>query len=226
LAGILTLQKKEARNIQGGEKFTNAPDFQDSYRIMDSTPNPARKRSQHRTPEPHQWLERYGDQLYNFALSRLRNHEFAEEALQEALMAAVANIDQFNAKSSERTWLFSIMRRKVTDVIRREWKGRSRISLTDEADPSLLLFNDKGQWKSRSFKPTDCPLENLELWQIVQKCLSRLPSSQADVFVLSVLEEKKSQEVCKELEISPSNFAVRMHRARLGLARCVAEQLA
>ena len=51
--------------------------------------------------------------------------------------------------------------------------------------------------------------------------MSHLPSNQADVFMLSVMEEMDSEEICQELSITPSNLWVRMHRARLGLAKCV-----
>jgi RNA polymerase sigma-70 factor (ECF subfamily) len=60
-----------------------------------------------------------------------------------------------------------------------------------------------------------------ELWQVVRECLRNLPQGQADVFTLSVMEEMDTDEICSELDITPANLWVRMHRARLGLARCV-----
>ena len=55
----------------------------------------------------------------------------------------------------------------------------------------------------------------------MQHCLSHLPPGQADVFVLSVMEEMDSDEICRELEITSANLWTRLHRARLGLAKCV-----
>ncbi|MEM7457003.1 MAG: sigma factor-like helix-turn-helix DNA-binding protein, partial [Planctomycetota bacterium] len=60
-----------------------------------------------------------------------------------------------------------------------------------------------------------------ELMAIVNDCLTTLPQGQADVFMLSVMQGMDSDEICNELSITPSNLWVRMHRARLGLAKCV-----
>jgi RNA polymerase sigma-70 factor (ECF subfamily) len=67
----------------------------------------------------------------------------------------------------------------------------------------------------------DRAMQARELWQVVRACLSSLPQGQADVFTLSVMEELESEEICRQLDISPSNLWVRLHRARLGLAKCV-----
>ncbi|MDG1897539.1 MAG: sigma factor-like helix-turn-helix DNA-binding protein [Fuerstiella sp.] len=48
-----------------------------------------------------------------------------------------------------------------------------------------------------------------------------MPKGQADVFMLSVMEEMDSDQICSELDISPSNLWVRLHKARLALAKCV-----
>ena len=63
-----------------------------------------------------------------------------------------------------------------------------------------------------------------ELWSVVKDCLKNLPSKQADVFVLSVMEELDSDDACNQLGITPSNLWVRLHRARLGLAKCVGKK--
>jgi RNA polymerase sigma-70 factor (ECF subfamily) len=44
------------------------------------------------------------------------------------------------------------------------------------------------------------------------------------VFTLSVVEEMDAAEICQQLGITLSNYWVRMHRARLGLAACVSKQ--
>ena len=65
-----------------------------------------------------------------------------------------------------------------------------------------------------------------ELSEVVQECLKDIPKGQADVFVLSVMEEMDSDSICEQLSITPSNMWVRMHRARLGLAKCVSAKWA
>ncbi len=60
-----------------------------------------------------------------------------------------------------------------------------------------------------------------EIWQIVRDCLAALPAAQADTFVLSVMEQMEPEQICQELGITLKNLWVRLHRARLGLAKCV-----
>ena len=91
-------------------------------------------------------------------------------------------------------------------------------------DPSAQMFDAVGNWKASAIKWSPSPSANVEmaeLQSIVQECLGNLPQGQADVFVLSVMEEMESEAICRELDISPQNMWVRMHRARLGLAKCV-----
>lgn len=176
--------------------------------------------------DPTRWLELYGDSLYNFALKRLNQHELAEEAVQETLLAGVRALDQFSGSSSERTWLFSILRRKVFDVYRdRSHRSRSpkKLSLDDERNPEWLLFNSNGSWQASALIGQACHLEFSELEEIVHRCLRKLPSIQASIFLMKVLQEKNSEDICRELEISEANYWARLHRAKLSLAKCVSE---
>ena len=96
-----------------------------------------------------------------------------------------------------------------------------------DSDPSAQLFDAMGKWKPGAIGWANSPSQQIELDElqtIVSDCLKSLPKSQADVFVLSVMEEMGSDEICRELGITPSNMWVRMHRARLGLASCVSSK--
>lgn len=72
------------------------------------------------TPVPAQWPDRYGDELYRFALSRVSAAEVAEELVQETFLSALNGLATFRAEASERTWLFVILRRKIIDHYRRQ----------------------------------------------------------------------------------------------------------
>src|SRR5215470_360786 len=69
-------------------------------------------------PEPGEWLGRYGDALYRYALARLRRPHEAEEAVQDTLLAALKARGQFQGRSHPRTWLMGILKRKVVDRLR------------------------------------------------------------------------------------------------------------
>ncbi len=60
---------------------------------------------------------RFGDRLYRFALSRLRDRDAAEDAVQETIIAAWKGASAFRGGSAVSTWLFGICRNKVCDQL-------------------------------------------------------------------------------------------------------------
>ena len=180
---------------------------------------------------PENWVKEYGDYLYGYAYSRMRDANAAEEVLQETLLAGVKYSGQYAGKGSVRGWLIAILKRKIIDYFRARKKhaGASLSDDDDAFDPSTVLFDQQGNWKPGTFKWAPSPEKNLEMSElsdVVQECLKGIPKGHADVFVLSVMEEMDSDSICEQLSITPSNMWVRMHRARLGLAKCVSAKLA
>lgn len=173
--------------------------------------------------EPDAWVDAYGDYLFRYANSRLHDSNAAEEVVQETFLSAIRYQHQFAGTGSQRGWLMGILKRKIIDFVRARARRRVQQMGDEEQDPTALMFDENGRWKAGSLPDIgpDTKVESSELWGVVQECLSRLPRGQADVFALSVMEEMETEEICKELSISPSNLWVRLHRARLGLAKCV-----
>lgn len=176
-----------------------------------------------KTLNPASWVDEYGDYLYRYALSRLRDGEAAEEVVQETFVAALRHVDQYKAKGAERAWLLGILKRKIIDLIRARNRTTS-LAEEDSNDPSEALFDRNGSWqkeiRSAGYAPLDS-LEREEFWQILRGCLETLPARQADVFVLREMDDQTTDEICKELEITPSNLWVILHRARLQLSTCM-----
>lgn len=174
--------------------------------------------------DPTTWVDEYGEYLFRYAYSRLRDSNSAEEVVQETFLAGVRYVEQYAGRGSERGWLLGILKRKIVDFVRARNKHDRTTPYEDELDPSAQMFDALGNWKANAIKWSPSPsasIEMSELQTLVQDCLKNLPQGQADVFVLSVMEEMESEAICRELDISPQNMWVRMHRARLGLAKCV-----
>lgn len=178
--------------------------------------------SQPPVADPERWLDDYGDYLYRYALSRLRDSTAAEEVVQETFLAGIRFQDRYTGEGAERAWLLGILKRKIVDYVRMRNRYDRDGSWEDTNDPAAQLFDQNGSWKKNAFAnaPADV-VESREIWDVVKGCLSHLPKGQADVFVLSVMEDMESDQICSELGITPSNLWVRLHRARLALARCV-----
>ena len=83
-----------------------------------------------------------------------------------------------------------------------------------------------GHWavKFRPVDPEQSPeqvMERGEFWDVMNGCLSALPERIANVFSLREMDGMTSEEICEVLSLSPNNFWVIMHRARMQLRRCI-----
>lgn len=180
------------------------------------------------TIDPSEWVDRHGDALYRYALARLRHTDAAEEVVQETFVAALRARNQYSGRGAEGAWLMGICRRKVVDYVRRRSRPDAVASGDNDSDPSEALFDQAGHWRSDprilGRRPEET-LEREEFWEAFRACLRRLSQRQADAFALRELEEMAAAEICKEMEISTSNLWVLLHRARLGLTRCLRSHL-
>lgn len=174
-------------------------------------------------PDPATWVEEHGDYLFRYAVSRLRDTDSAEEVVQETFVAGLRHAQQFAGKGTHRAWLLGILKRKIVDYVRQRSRASNLSATDDGVDPCDLLFDQTGSWRAE-FKHGGRPLDSLErqeFWEILRKCLTGLPTRQADVFTLREMEQLTTEEICKELEISASNLWVLLHRARTHLSICM-----
>lgn len=58
--------------------------------------------------------------MIKFAHLQLRDAAQAEDAVQEALLAAIGNAKAFSGRSAMKTWVFAILKNKIVDLIRRQ----------------------------------------------------------------------------------------------------------
>ena len=170
-------------------------------------------------PEPDEWLCQYGDTLYRYAFYRLRRSQEAEDAVQETLLAALKARGQFQGRSHPRTWLMTILKRKVLDRLRVAARRAAETNL-DDLD---AWFDAGGHWRKspRHWDDPAAAAESSEFWDVVQGCLAKLPPRMAEVFTLRTLADCATTDVCRDLAISPDNLWVLLHRARLRLVRCL-----
>ena len=171
---------------------------------------------------PDDWVEAYGDYLFNFAIGQLRDASVAEDLVQDTFLAAFKARDRFGGQSSERTWLVGILRHKIYDHLRRTCRERA---VRVDANPSRRddeAWDDAVIWLHDVAVECDLPNRRLELEEFrahLETALGKLPPRVAQVFQLYEVEERPNSEVCQRLNISESNLWVMLHRARKQL-RC------
>ncbi|OFY49077.1 MAG: hypothetical protein A2W85_16630 [Bacteroidetes bacterium GWF2_41_31] len=174
---------------------------------------------------PENWVENHGDFLFNFAYSRVRYRQVAEDLVQECFLSALKSRQHFRGESSERTWLTAILKRKVIDFYRKQ-TTKSDSSEDSFSSPFIKEGPFQGRWlRERSPKPwsptADEHLNQEEFMGVLKVCLDHLPENWRAIFVLRFIEEMESDEICKELGCSASNLWIIIHRTRLKLRECV-----
>lgn len=175
------------------------------------------------------WVENYGDVLFGFAASRVRDRAIAQDLVQETFLAALKAKQGFAGRSSERSWLFGILRNKLVDYYRRQSRevslGGDEAILPEEEGAFCASGLGKDGWVARlapqAWETPDKNLSNKEFQGVLKTCMSKLPDRIAQVFKLRELDELSTDEICKDLGVSPNNLCVMLHRARMGLRRCL-----
>ena len=174
--------------------------------------------------DPETWLQRYGDDLYRYALMRLRDPAVAEDMVQETLLAALRARRRFAGQSTEKTWLIGILKHKIVDHFRRSRREQVQEDIEDTADRQEGLFDARGHWNTPIHaweRPAEA-LEQEELRRLLADCIAALPKRFADLYILREINGMPSEEVCKVLDISTTNnLWVMLSRARMRLRRCL-----
>ncbi|MFQ3305546.1 MAG: RNA polymerase sigma-70 factor (TIGR02943 family) [Patiriisocius sp.] len=169
------------------------------------------------------WIDNYADYLYNYTITRVNNGDLAKDLVQDTFFAGLKSAKNFQGKATERTWLVSILKRKIIDHYRKinSKKGQAEVRMNfyddGENEGNWLEERIPQSWDNASEKK----IENEELRNQLEACIDNLPEKYALVFRMKTVQEFETQEICKELDITSSNLWVMIHRARTQLRRCM-----
>ena len=173
---------------------------------------------------PETWVDEYGDSLYRFALARIQNPAVAEELVQETFLAALRSQNNFQGRSSAKTWLIAILKHKIIDHLRKKKPEESSENIEGFADSDDPLFTERGGWQIRPSKWSTNPgklYEQKEFMNVFYRCVSGLPERHASAFMLREMDGLSTEEICKILNITTTNCWVLLYRARMQLRRCI-----
>jgi RNA polymerase sigma-70 factor (ECF subfamily) len=181
---------------------------------------------------PEKWVDNYSDYLFTYAYSRVNDEEVARDLVQDTFLSALRAKDAFKGEASEKTWLVSILKRKVIDLYR---KNAVRKEESFEESESFKVAYDHyfrddeasrpGHWAGpnnpQPWNEQKLNIEQKEFGKVLAACLSKLPKSWSSVFTMKHIDEESSENICKELSITTSNYWVIIHRAKLQMRECL-----
>ncbi len=172
--------------------------------------------------DPTLWVDRYSDYLFNYTIARVSDRELAQDLISETFLAGLKAMENFKGDATERTWLISILKRKIIDYYRKSnsKKGKAEVHINYRDDES------EGDWlEERVADPYDRTaedtIENEELGSAILGCLGKLPEKQRRIFRMKTINNFDTETICNEFDITPSNFWVIIHRARTAMASCM-----
>ena len=169
-------------------------------------------------------VEKQRPYLVRYASLQLRDADAAEDCVQETLLAALKGEAGFGGRSGLRTWLTGILKHKIVDAIRRSSR-ETVMSGEGEGDESEFdqLFEANGHWVEHpeAWEDPDASLERKQFFAALEECLARLPAKTAQVFMMREHLGSDTDEICKELSVTPTHCWVMLYRARMALQQCL-----
>ena len=164
--------------------------------------------------------------LLKFARLQLRNPSWAEDAVSETVLAALAKPQAFGNRSQLKTWLVGILKHKVVDALRHHSRELSGLpnGADEDADPlEWMAFQGDGHYVEApaDWGNPEAQLRSRQFFDVLEVCVEQLPATQGRLFLMREWLEMSSEEICKELGLTPTNLYVQLHRARLRLRECL-----
>ena len=156
----------------------------------------------------------YGDFVYNLAYRILENHADAEDAAQDAFLAAYRNFARFRGEAKVSTWLYRIATNAALMKLR---KDRPRRNITQTGYEEIDLPS-----------PLEGPEKlalNSELRAHLERGVALLAPNLKAAVVLRDIQGLSNEESAEALNISFSSLKARLHRGRVLLRQELQEYL-
>ncbi len=158
-------------------------------------------------PAYRQLLEELGPVMERYVASRVGQHEFLEDVVQDALLAIHQARHTYRPGHRFRPWLFAIVRNKTIDYLRRN-RTRDRFLARERADSDA-------QGEPQAAATPEVALDH-------GKLMKALSQPHREALTLTRIIGLSNAEAAHQLKISEGAVKVRVHRA-LGRLRRLME---
>ncbi len=141
-------------------------------------------------------VDRYADDLFRFILKNIKDKEKARDIVQDAFEKLWIKSDAVSA-SKAKSYLFTIGYHIMIDQIRKEKRALNYSANKD------IGYEE--------------PKENIDLQQIIDNALERLPEIQKSVLLLRDYEGYSYHEISQICQLTESQVKVYIYRARIAM---------
>jgi RNA polymerase sigma-70 factor (ECF subfamily) len=158
------------------------------------------------TTEPRSLIEAEIPRLRRYARALVRDHDRADDLVQDTLLRAVAKIHLWQPGTDLRAWLFTLMHNQYVNIVRRSVREGSQMSV----DAVMELGKAPNQQDSLALRD-------------LRNALDRLPEEQRAVVLLIGLEGMGYDEAAEILNVPTGTIRSRLSRAREALREMMGE---
>lgn len=155
-------------------------------------------------------VEKYKRMVHRLALQITKNHEDANDVMQETFIKVYQSIHTFRQEAAFETWIYRIAVNEALNFVkRRERRRESPLSTTEESeyDPSV-------KQKAEMANDPQISAEKTELRHWVTKAVNSLSLKHRLVVILHELEGLTHSEIASILNCSEGTVRSRLHYAR------------
>ncbi len=164
------------------------------------------------------FVKTYYSNMFAIAHRYLENKEDVEDILQESFMNALKKIDQFEGRSSLKTWLTTIVINNCLMNLRNK-KNKKEHSIEE----FLPTFDENGarvgEPKLNTAKSVDEIIHDREKREKIKEALDMLPTHYKAILLLRDIDGYSVRETAALLELSEANVKSKLHRARAALKK-------
>ena len=168
-------------------------------------------------------MRRHNGALFRTARAILRDDAEAEDALQEAYLAAYRNLGMFRGDARLSTWLTRIVINQALGRLRARRRGNV-VGLHDDIGEAAGEAGEDAMDETAAASPETGALR-AQLRRLLEREIDALPLAFRTAFMLREVEEMPIDEVAASLEIPEATVRTRVFRARAMLRASLAEEL-
>ncbi len=152
-------------------------------------------------PQLRALFDQHYDFIYRSALRLGVTQAAVDDVVQETFIVVGRRLEDFEGRSSVRTWLFGILKRVAFTERRGEDRRKRRAAVALEAAPSH-----------------DVPFERREAVDLLHRLLDTLDDDRRTAFILADIEGLTAVEIAEELDVNVNTIYARVRAARKQMA--------
>lgn len=163
-----------------------------------------------------QLIHRYEKRVFALTRRMCKNPADAEEAAQEAFLAAWQGLRFFRGDSSFSTWLYRLASNACVDLLRKEGRHSAAAGPSLNDEEAVVEIPDNS--------PTPHVLaERAELRKQIEEGLAALPEEYREILILREIHQQSYDEISEILSLDLGTVKSRINRGRKRLRKFLLE---